>query len=557
LSIDREIIFLQYKVSRRKDEAKVNSRTIPTSTAGKTKIIDQPAWVLWDSAVNSPFQELKLTMDLNNLKLPATFIYLLYLLLPVNLLSAQTSWSQALTGIGTLSSPRVADLNGDGTGDIIMGAGRLEFQTCDSAVIALDGKTGQMLWHVPARDQIFGSAAFRDINGDGTEDVIIGGRSAELIAINGRSGEVIWRFSRETKKIDGSNTKWYNFYNPQFIPDQNQDGQEDILVSNGGNVLAEPHDTTERPAGYLLVLDGRSGQLLGQAEMPDRKEIYMSVTVSPTPDGKDYEILFGTGGETVGGHLYLGYLSQVMKGDLSEAVLLDSSPHKGYVGPGVRVDITGDGIPDIACGSVDGRLLTFDGKDLHRLWEVTLPNAESYTSLAVGLFTADSIPDFFLSWAQGSWPDLDWNVQKMINGKTGLVEFSDSLGHYQISSPIVIDFDGDGRQEVLMSLNFQQVDELYRKFFYTTMIIIDFSQGKPLQIGAVYEGSNFASTPWAGDLDGDGFLDIIYCHSTNARHTYTFDGFQIHRIPSRKPVGKGIRWGAYQGSGYDGIFRKH
>jgi hypothetical protein len=188
---------------------------------------------------------------------------------------------------------------------------------------------------------------------------------------------------------------------------------------------------------------------------------------------------------------------------------------------------------------------------------VTLPNAESYTSLAVGLFTADSIPDFFLSWAQGSWPDLDWNVQKMINGKTGLVEFSDSLGHYQISSPIVIDFDGDGRQEVLMSLNFQQVDELYRKFFYTTMIIIDFSQGKPLQIGAVYEGSNFASTPWAGDLDGDGFLDIIYCHSTNARHTYTFDGFQIHRIPSRKPVGKGIRWGAYQGSGYDGIFRKH
>ncbi|MBK9930129.1 MAG: hypothetical protein IPP04_09690 [Saprospiraceae bacterium] len=38
----------------------------------------------------------------------------------------------------------MADLNGDGTDDIIMGAGRLEFEACDSAVIALDGKDRQV-----------------------------------------------------------------------------------------------------------------------------------------------------------------------------------------------------------------------------------------------------------------------------------------------------------------------------------------------------------------------------------------------------------------------------
>jgi hypothetical protein len=70
-------------------------------------------------------------------------------------ISAQETWAKVLPGIGSFSSPRVADLNNDSVGDIILGAGRLEFQECDSAVVALDGKTGEMLWKVSAKDQIF------------------------------------------------------------------------------------------------------------------------------------------------------------------------------------------------------------------------------------------------------------------------------------------------------------------------------------------------------------------------------------------------------------------
>ena len=77
---------------------------------------------------------------------------------------AQNSWSKPFSGIGTFSSPRVTDLNGDGVADIIIGAGREEFQACDSAVMALDGKSGALLWNVSATDQIFGSAAFLDID---------------------------------------------------------------------------------------------------------------------------------------------------------------------------------------------------------------------------------------------------------------------------------------------------------------------------------------------------------------------------------------------------------
>src|SRR5210317_1107058 len=73
-------------------------------------------------------------------------------------------WKVEYDNLGTFSSPRVVDLNGDGTKDIVLGAGRQEFSPCDSSVIALDGTNGNLLWNVHARDQVFGSADFMDIN---------------------------------------------------------------------------------------------------------------------------------------------------------------------------------------------------------------------------------------------------------------------------------------------------------------------------------------------------------------------------------------------------------
>lgn len=467
-------------------------------------------------------------------------------------LSAQT-WQRHLEGIGTFSSPRVADLNGDGVSDVIFGAGREEFVASDSAIVALNGKSGEVMWTASARDQIFGSACLTDLTDDGIMDVLINGRSAELQAINGATGEVLWQFFVPQKGQTAREAGWYNFYNPQLIPDQNRDGYPDILISNGGDVLVEPYDP-DRPVGHLMIINSRTGELIAKAPMPDGGETYMSVSVRPGKKATG-QILFGTGGETIGGHLYTATIKDVLKGDLSTAFELASSEKKGFIAPGVWVDITEDGTEDIVVSAVDGRVLAFDGKDFDPLWTTEMPNTEAYSSLTVGQFTEDDIPDFFTSVVQGVWPKLEWNRQFMINGATGTIEFQDSLGFYQTSSAVSADLTGNGKDEVLMSLNYQVINEFQQKFFYNLPIIIKFDDGQVIKMMEPFEGNNISSTPWIGDLDNNGKLDILYLHATNLRHTYTFDGMKVHRFSTDvriKP--KQITWGAYMGGKYDGVF---
>lgn len=481
------------------------------------------------------------------------FAVLLSLVLCTIIAYPQGSWSQELSGVGTFSSPRISDLNQDGIGDIILGTGREEFVACDTAVFALDGATGNMLWKVSARDQMFASAGLKDITGDGIVDIVIGGRSAELKAIDGSNGQVLWEFYEAKEGEIAADAGWFNFYNPQFIPDQDGDGIEDILVSNGGDVRVEPYDPA-RPAGNLLVINSLTGKLLAKAQMPDGNEIYMSVIAKLMVGEYDLCVIFGTGGETLGGNLYATKLSDIMKEDLSKAYLLASSPDKGFIAPGVWADINLDGIHDIVVSAVDGRILAFDGKTFEPLWSVTMPGTEIYSSLAVGYFTGDEAPDFFTSVAKGKWPKLEWNRQYMIDGGKGEIAFADSLGFYQTSSAVAADLTQNGREEVLLSVNYQVFDTLQRKSFKNMLVAIDFGSNKVIELGAYFEGNNISSTPWMGDLDGNGKLDIVYCHSTNRYQTYTFDGMKVHRISTDIPLPSPIKWGGYMGSRGNGIF---
>lgn len=479
---------------------------------------------------------------------------LLVLLLACTPEKENNSWTAYFQGLGTNSSPRLTDLTGDGILDIVIGAGKNEWMKSDTAVIALNGKNGKLLWTVDAPNQVVGSACFLDVTGDGIQDVFIGGRSAFLAGINGKTGEVLWRYEPPKLANDKMQYAHFNFYNPQVIPDQTGDGIPDLLAPNGGNPRAAANSTYERFPGILLILDSTNGAIISGAITPDSLETYMSPLVCDFHHNGNLEVVFGTGGETIGGNLYRVPLADVRNGEITHAKKLASSPKHGFIAPPVLADITRDGVPDIVTNNQGGEMLAFDGNTDTILWSVKLEGTESSSSLAVGYFNNDDIPDFFGHFAVGVWPDNKGAVQVAVDGSNGHFIQKYELGCTGFFSPVAIDLNNDGIDEVLLSVNEYKCTGIFVTDIMHYLAVFDLKAGAVKPFTEKKKVKNLSSTPWLGDMDHDGLLDIVYCVQANTSKILEFYGMAVLRLETPDAIAKPATWGGYMGNEGAGVF---
>lgn len=474
---------------------------------------------------------------------------------------SEVIWNKDLPVIGSQSSPRTADLNKDGTLDIVIGAGKNEFQKSDKGVLAFDGRSGELLWKQESVDQVYGSATLYDVTGDQVKDVFIGGRSPQLKAINGRSGALLWEFTYERYKNDPiMHYARFNFNNSVLVPDQNNDGFDDLLTINGGNAQAEPFSKTDRFPGVLMLLDSKTGNLITADTMPDGKESYMTPLCFSQPGSKELFIVFGTGGETIDGNLYISTVSQLLSKKLSMAKVIATEKGHGFIAPPVLADISRDGYLDIIAISHASKAIAIDGRDDHILWSKFFPGTECSNSFAAGYFTDDNIPDFFTFISKGQWPNSTGSLQIMLNGKDGNVEYMDSIGCTGFSSPVVYDLNNDGHDEAIISVNEYDCSLGYAstspRLIENKLIAIDFFKKSVNTIDQAPGFKNIFSTPWMGDLDDDGYLDIIYCQYFHHADLLSFLGMRIKRIDTPVRIKKPLLWGAYLGSNGNGVFER-
>lgn len=474
---------------------------------------------------------------------------------------SELTWEMNFPVIGSQSSPRVADLNEDGISDIVIGAGKNEYQYCKQGILALDGKTGAVLWEQETQDQVYGSATFCDVTGDGIKDVFIGGRSPHLKALNGKTGQVIWAYDYHYEDDPILRYARFNFQNSVLIPDQNNDGLQDLLIANGGNSKAAPSTEEDRYPGVLMVFDTKTGGILAADTMPDGKESYMAPISFLQPGTNDPTIVFGTGGETIAGHLYVAKLSDLMNKRLSGAEIIATENGHGFIAPPVAVDINKDGYFDIVAISHASTVFAVDGKSLKPLWRQSIPDTESSNSFAVGNFTGDDVPDFFTFVSKGEWPDNTGSLEVLLDGKSGDVVYTESIGCTGFSSPVVYDLNNDGRDEAIISINEfdcgrgfvdQTLFEIENK-----LIAIDFKKRSVSTIDQAKGFKNIFTTPWIGDLDDDGYLDIVYCQYYSRSGLLVFLGMRVRRISTPVKVRRQPpTWGAYMGSGGNGVYGK-
>lgn len=473
---------------------------------------------------------------------------LLVLLLALPLLaSAQIEWTSSFENCYSFSSPRTSDLNDDGVLDIVLGAG-IDGTPVDNGILAINGVNGETIWSLPSDDQIFGSATFMTINNDGIDDIVIGGRNAILTAIDGSNGNIIWTFYNDPTTPPGDLGYW-NFYNSQAIPDQDNDGVMDILVSNGGN-HALPNFETDRPPGHLMVISGLTGSQIAFAQVPDGKETYMSPLAIDISGNGELDIIYGTGGEFIEGSLWRTTLSDVLNNDLSGSTELLSSETNGFIAPPSLVDIDLDGTTDIIINAYDGRVVAISGLDNSIIWNVPVPGSQTNSSPAIGYFNDDSIPDVFSTYAVGQAPQFSSFVQFMIDGATGNKVWEDALGVFHFSSPLVYDVNEDGIDEVILSYN-EQVDGA----FTNQVVSIDFNSVTITNLVGPNSGVNINATPWIGNMDQDGILDLVSLRSVGTTFAELEDGVLIDKYSLADISDASIvPWGAYMGTNYDGQY---
>ena len=460
---------------------------------------------------------------------------------------SQQVWSNFVDSVSTLSSPRSADLNNDGVKDIVVGSGT-DSTFSNYGVLAFDGANGNLLWNLPTTDEVFTSAIFNDINNDLIPDVFIGGRNAQLYAIDGSNGNIIWEYFPQNLGLNPADSGLYNFYSAQLLDDQNGDNILDLLLSNGGDHQAGPFDP--RPPGNLMIVSGSDGSKIAMASSPDSSEIYCSPVLIDQGMSMSPLIVYGTGGEQNGGGMFVSSLSDLLNNDISNAIQLTSNQSKGFIAPASIADLTNDGFLDIVVQSFDGVIQAFDGQTFQSIWSNTFSGCESSSAPTIGNFTGgDLVPDVFNVVYKGTTPTYFDYYQYMINGATGELVFLDSIGSMQFPSSSAFDANGDGRDEVLITIN------NISNYFSHQLKLIDFQNDTVIDITSNQAGVNLACTPLIDDLDLDGNVEFIYTCKKDSLNPSAWGGFDIFRLNTNYEFPKrGLAWGAYMGTNFDGHY---
>jgi len=82
----------------------------------------------------------------------------------------------------------------------------------------------------------------------------------------------------------------------------------------------------------------------------------------------------------------------------------------------------------------------------------------------------------------------------MFNGKTGEIEFLDSLGILQTTSPVIADFNNDGYDDGLMDINFTVVEKEIFSFYHNMLVVYDFHNQSTYLLTTDVPGINLSST---------------------------------------------------------------
>jgi hypothetical protein len=371
--------------------------------------------------------------------------------------SATPSWTATSSGWDRSSSPTIADVNGDGRRDIVIGHE-------NGLLHVINAANGHDLpgWPQQTGTAIDSTPAVGDLFKNGSQDIVVGLGSTFVknqqggVAVYSAKGSLhcIFRTADYFNIWNGGGPDGYadGVYSSPAIGDINGDGFPDIVFGgfdlhvhaidrNCHQIMSDTVEDTvwSSPALYDVNGDGRLDILIG-GDQTAGGAINWS--------GGEFRAIEYTAASTPA----CSHCREIWKHQLN-----DTMWSSGAVG-----DIDGDGRPEVVVGGgnfynrSDGKKVfawhVDDGSPVHG-WPVSTAGS-TMPSPALGDLTGNGIPEVVASSADG-WVRA-YNGNGSLRWATKL--YGSAPGNYNgaggAASPIIADFNGDGRNDVAAGNSF-------------------------------------------------------------------------------------------------------
>ncbi len=390
------------------------------------------------------------------------------------------------------SSPAVADLDGNGTLEVVVGTGVLETGCTPGGVVVLDSagrKFGK--WPVSTFDNnvppsncpdpVFATPALGDLDNDGDLEIVVGSFDTRIYAWH-HDGSRVDGFPAKSHLYDKYG--WANMrenladtvWSSPALADMDGDGFLDIVIGTDEGDMDSRNGGLDWTCPYRLPSNLPAGYCGGALYAYDRH-----------------------------GEFLPGYPRQILE-------IIQSSP--------AIVDGDGDGRPEVFVGtgsfyrnvSPDRPTYGFrvfgwqgDGRDVSG-WEGGRPTSNVVPgSPAIGNISGDSRPEIIVPGLGGKLYAWHHNGARVAGFPMTPLNLFGSSSRQDVGKGVVLgDYDGDGLMEIFLTLGWSVVVIDGDGRILTNTNFPD-DQTAPFY----YTDGLFQNNPTLGDIDQDGQLELI------------------------------------------------
>ena len=372
------------------------------------------------------------------------------------------------------------DYNGDGIIDVLASTGNDGGNTGPKRVYCLNGLNGESIWECYTDGPNFSCLGVKDFTGDGIADAIGGASNngeteGKVYGINGADGSIEWTFTTSGSSV----------WALEQLNDVNGTGVEEIIAGDFG--------------GNIYIINPENGGQLHSTSAGNNLIIRFVKLDDVNNDGHP-DILLA----------YSGTNGIVLSGLDASTIWFQSLADKAWVADRIA-DITGDGINDAIIGTLfsDNYCYFMDGTNGDELLSI-----DYYTPLDAIRAIPDIVGDFSMEMMAGG---RDGKVFCYSGGIDAFTDIKESIDYDKIMAHCYPNPFNPGSGTVT-SINY-----FINESAYTVVNIYDIQGRLIAQPDRGHKQKGLHVIDWNGRSDGGNILPggLYFCRITSGNHAVT------------------------------------